>query len=103
MGTGSAQSRAAYRPWVIVSDSAHPFSGEECIALAMTTTRHHDGVEVPDGAWVEGGSDVDSYVSPWYVATIKLGDFDRQQRTLDEAVLTEAIEALHQFTPTATD
>lgn len=102
---GPAPNKAgpAYRPWVIVSNSSHPFSGEECIALAMTTTRHRDGIEVPAGAWVEGGSNVDSYVSPWYVATIKLGDLDRQQGTLDEAVLTDAIEALHRYTPPATD
>lgn len=98
MGTGPPQVRASHRPWVIVSDSSHPFSREECIALAMTTQRHRAGIEVPEDAWVEGGSDTDSYVSPWYVATIKTRDFDRQQGTLDDEILADAIEALHRYT-----
>lgn len=90
----------AYRPWLVVSDSSHPFSSEECIALAMTTQRHREGIEVPDSAWVQGGSNVDSYVSPWYVATIKHDDLDRHQGTLDGEAVTETVESLHRYTPT---
>lgn len=89
----------AYRPWVVVSDSDHPFSDHESIAVAMTTQQHAEGLEVPETAWVQGGSETQSYVSPWYVATIKHRDFDRQQGTLSEAVLADSIEALHRYTP----
>lgn len=102
-GPAPHKSGPAYRPWVVVSDSTHPFSREECIALALTTTRHPAGIEVPDDAWVEGGSDTDSFVSPWYVATMKTRDFDRQQGILDDSILTEAIVALHQYTPIASE
>lgn len=45
------------------------------------------GIAVPEWAWIEGGSNTDTYVSPWYVATIKFRDFDRQQGTLAEDIL----------------
>lgn len=89
----------AYRPWLLANDDSHPFAHTECIALAMTTTEHPEGIAVPDTAWVEGGSDVQSYISPWYVATIKHRDFDNQQGTIGGPFLTWAVEALHEYTP----
>lgn len=89
----------AYRPWVIVSESTHPFSHTECIALAMTTQQHAEGIEVSDSAWVRGGSNKTSYISPWYVATIKYSDFDRQQGELNADTVVEAVEDLHRYTP----
>lgn len=89
----------AYRPWVVVSDSSHPFSEVECIALAMTTRRHAGSVDVPHRAWRRGGSEKRSYISPWYVATIKHRDLDRQQGTLTDSVLRKAVSALHRYTP----
>lgn len=89
---------SAYRPWVIVSDDSHPFPTEECIALAMTTKRHREGIPVPDRAWAEGGSKRDASISPWYVTTVKLDDLDRQQGVLDEGIVDEAVAALHEYT-----
>jgi hypothetical protein len=65
----------------------------------MTTQQHTDGIEVPDTAWVRGGSNKRSYISPWYVATIKYSDFDRQQGTLDADTVADAVEDLHRYTP----
>lgn len=58
------ESSPAYRPWLVVSDDAHPFADEECIVVALTTTAHEDGIAMPDDAWTAGGSETDSYVSP---------------------------------------
>lgn len=102
-GPAPHKSGPAYRPWVIVNDSSPPFSETECIALAMTTQQHTAGIEVPDTAWVRGGSNKRSYISPWYVATIKYSDFDRHQGDLSTSVVTDAIEDLHQYTPAATE
>lgn len=89
----------SYRPWVIVSDATHPFSHTECIALAMTTQQHTAGIVVPDDAWIRGGSAKQSYISPWYVATIKHRDLDRQQGELEPTTVDEAADHLHQYTP----
>lgn len=89
----------AYRPWLVVSDDSHPFAHTECIGLGMTTTEHAEGIAVPDAAWVAGGSNVDSYISPWYVTTLKLRDLDNHQGTIDPELVTTAVEALHGYTP----
>ena len=90
----------AYRPWLVVSDQSHPFADIESIVVGMTTQQHEDGIQVPDDAWVRGGSRKRAYISPWYVTTIKDRDLDDHQGTLSQPLVTEAIEALHQYTPT---
>ncbi|MFC7133572.1 MULTISPECIES: type II toxin-antitoxin system PemK/MazF family toxin [Salinibaculum] len=97
-GPAPHKSGPAYRPWVVVTGSSHPFAETECIALAMTTQRHNAGITVRDGDWLEGGANKQSYISPWYVTTIKHRDFDRHQGTLAESVVTEAVNQLHQHT-----
>jgi len=89
----------AYRPWLIVSDSSHPFADVESIVVGMTTQHHPDGIAVPDDAWIEGGSRKRAYISPWYVTTIKGRDLDDQQGTLAQPLVAEATEALHKHTP----
>jgi hypothetical protein len=44
----------AYWPWLILSTDGHPFAGEECLAVVMTTQAHNEGITVPEGAWVMG-------------------------------------------------
>ncbi|SDQ32299.1 type II toxin-antitoxin system PemK/MazF family toxin [Natronobacterium texcoconense] len=97
-GPAPHKSDGAYRPWLVVSDSSHPFSADECIVVAMTTQNHPDGIPVPDEAWTRGGSNKEAYVSPWYVTTIKHRDLDNQQGELADALVAEAIEALHGYT-----
>jgi hypothetical protein len=60
-GPAPHKSGPAYRPWVIVSESSHPFAETECIALAMTTQHHAAGIAVPDSAWIRGGANKKSY------------------------------------------
>ncbi|RQH01946.1 type II toxin-antitoxin system PemK/MazF family toxin [Natrarchaeobius oligotrophus] len=97
-GPAPHKANSAYRPWLVVSDTSHPFGSEECIAIGMTTQDHPDGIAVPDEAWVRGGSKKDAFVSPWYVTTIKQRDLDNQQGTLANSLVADAIEALHGYT-----
>ncbi|MBX0287050.1 type II toxin-antitoxin system PemK/MazF family toxin [Haloarcula salinisoli] len=100
-GPAPHKSGPAYRPWVVVSDRTQPFAHTECIGLAMTTQQHESGITVPEDAWVRGGSQKQSYISPWYTATLKHRDLDRQQGTLDSALVATAIEAFHSYTAAA--
>lgn len=97
-GPALHKSSPAYRPWVIVSTDTHPFADTECIAVAMTTQQHAEGIPVPDDAWIRGGSNKQAYISPWYVTTIKHRDCDRQQGALEDELIAEAIEQLHAYT-----
>lgn len=64
----------------------------------MTTTQHEGGISVLEGDWIHGGSETDSYISPWYVNTIKHRDLGRQQGSLAEPVVAEAVTELHRYT-----
>ena len=99
-GPAPFKATANYRPWLIVNDDSHPFANEECIALAMSTRRHHDSIAVAKDDWIDGGSDVDSFISPWYVNTIKRHAFDNRQGTLPDRLVHRAMDALHGYTPT---
>lgn len=98
-GPAPHKSSPAYRPWLVVSDMSHPFADVECIVVAMTTQNHPDGIAVPDEAWVQGGSEKDAYVSPWYVTTIKQGDLDNQQGGLANSLVADVVEALRSYIP----
>ena len=98
-GTAPHKSNAAYRPWLIISDDAHPFAGEESIVVALTTQQHPDGIAVLEDDWVRGGSDKDAFISPWYVTNMKHRDIDNLQGVVSEAIITEAISELRRYTP----
>lgn len=98
MGPAPHKSSAAYRPWLVIGDDTHPFAHTECLCLALSTQEHPQSIEIPDGAWVCGGSREDAYASPWYVTTMKHRDLDDQQGTLSNDVLESAVDALHRYT-----
>lgn len=64
MGTRATQGHALVPPVGDPEYSQHPFAEVECIAAAMTSRDHPEGIEVPADAWVDGGSSTRSYVSP---------------------------------------
>ena len=97
-GPAPHKSNPAYRPWLIISDSTHPFASEESIVVAMTTKQHAAGIAVLDDDWVRGGSDKDAYVSPWYVTNMKHRDIDDLQGVLSETVVKKAIKQLQNYT-----
>lgn len=97
-GPAPHKSSPSYRPWVVISDETHPFSHTECIALAMTTRQHDGAISVPVDSWRRGGSKKETCISPWYVATIKHRDLDRQQGELETSAVTRAVDELHSYT-----
>lgn len=98
-GPAPHKSSPAYRPWLVVSTDDHPFADEECIAVALTTTAHDDGIAVPDDAWTAGGSRKRAFASPWYLTTVKTSTFDRQQGTLDDDFVDRVARAVHEYVP----
>lgn len=98
-GPAPHKSSPAFRPWLVASTSDHPFADEECIAVALTTTPHDEGIEVPDDAWIAGGSRKRAFASPWYVTTIKKDTFDRHQGTLAASFVDRVATALHEYVP----
>jgi len=65
------------RPWLVLSTDNHPFHGEEYLVVGITTTPRPAAIELSTTAWELGGLPKDSYVSPWFVTTIKHSDIEQ--------------------------
>lgn len=62
---------APKRPYLIVSNSTHPFHGQEYVAAVITTTPRREAIELTSGRIERGKLPRQSFVSPWSVTTLK--------------------------------
>lgn len=83
--------RGSDRPWLVVSDEEHPFHGEEYLVVGITTTERDDAFELRDDDWTVGGLPRQSYVSPWFVTTIKHASISRGVGELDPSLVDEIV------------
>ena len=79
-----------YRPYVCLSDDTHPFSDEEALYAAITTTRRAVAIPLTDADFTTGGLPRESYVNPWTIATIRHADIQHEEGYLVDAT-TETI------------
>jgi mRNA-degrading endonuclease toxin of MazEF toxin-antitoxin module len=80
------------RPWLVLSDASHPFHGEEYVCATMTTTEREIAISVGRSDWVDGGSDVRSFVSPWSPMTVKHEAVRKRQGTVRKSVVRRVAE-----------
>lgn len=79
-----------YRPFVCLSDDTHPFSDEEALYAAVTTTQRAVAIPLTDDDFVTGGLPRASYVNPWTIATFRHADMQGKEGQLVEET-TETI------------
>jgi mRNA-degrading endonuclease toxin of MazEF toxin-antitoxin module len=83
-----------YRPYVCLSDDTHPFSDEEALYAAVTTTQRAVAIPLTDDDFTTGGLSRESYVNPWTIATIRHADIQHEEgRLVDTTTETIAQEA----------
>lgn len=82
-GPAPFKGSGVYRPWLVLSEDSHPFSGVECIAVGLTTTAHECGIRITSRDWTDGGTFRESYVSPWYPTTLEHADAGEWQGLVD--------------------
>ncbi|SNR37952.1 hypothetical protein [Halorubrum vacuolatum] len=83
-----------YRPYVCLSDESHPFSDEEALYTAVTTTQRPVALPLDEEDFVSGGLPRESYVNPWTIVSIRHSDIRHEEgRLAEEAVATIAAEA----------
>lgn len=87
----------AARPYLVASTERHPFHGEECIAVVVTTTAREEAVELGPNAFVVGELPRLSYVSPWNPVTLKHFAIDKHVATVEDSVVTEVVEQLNTY------
>lgn len=79
------------RPSPVVSTEAHPFHGEEYVALGVTTREQNEAL---DDEWVMGSTSTPerSYVNPWSLVTIKHASVSGGQGRLRAGFVDKAVE-----------
>ncbi len=82
----------SFRPYVCLSDNTHPFSDEEALYAAITTTRRAVAIPLGDGDFVSGGLPRDSYVNPWTVVVIRHTDMEGKEGHLTETTTEKIAE-----------
>lgn len=78
-----------HRPYVCLTDDRHPFSDEEALHAAVTTTERSMAVPLADGDFETGGLPRESYVNPWTVTSLRHADIaGTEGRLTDDTVET---------------
>jgi mRNA-degrading endonuclease toxin of MazEF toxin-antitoxin module len=65
-----------------VSDDSHPFSDEECLVAAVTTTARDEALELRPERFASGALPRESSVSPWVVTTLKTAAIQSEMATV---------------------
>lgn len=81
-----------HRPYVCLSDDTHPFSDEEALYVAVTTTRRSVAVPLSDDDFETGGLPEDSYVNPWTITSLRHADIVEQHGQLTDEVVGTIID-----------
>ena len=81
-----------HRPYVCLSDDSHPFSDEEALYAAVTTTRRAVAIPLGDDDFVSGDLSRESYVNPWTVVVIRHADIERKEGRLAETTTEKIAE-----------
>lgn len=89
--------RQSGRPWLVVSTDAHPFHGEEYVVAGLTTTERSEAVELTEEAWAVGGLPRTSYVSPWFLTTLKHADIERGVGEITEDTAKEILQEVRSY------
>lgn len=86
------------RPFLIVNTDAHPFHGEQYLAMTLTTRTWYDGtIPLDDEDFVEGDVPEDSSVVPWGVASPGTADVTDRFGRVESATVDEAVDALTSY------
>lgn len=87
-----------HRPYICLSDERHPFSDEESLYAAVTTTARIEAVRLTGPDFECGTLPRESYVNPWTIVSIRHADTDgaaaRLRPGVVDRIATEAARYL---------
>lgn len=88
----------AARPFLVVNTDAHPFHGEQYVAVTLTTrTWYDDTLPLPDDAFVEGGVPEESSIVPWGVSSPGHADVTDRFGCVATSTVDETVEQLFAY------
>lgn len=84
------------RPYLVVSDEAHPFAGEEYLAALVTTTERDPAIPLA-GEYVEGELPYESFVNPWNVLTLKDSAVRKRVAQASQQVVSATADEIYEY------
>lgn len=87
----------ATRPWLVLNDETHPFSEEQYMAVALSTSGYDTAVPIRDDDWIEGGTPRRSYVLPWAVHSPQHRFVEFRQGRLAGSVIERVVDDLIEY------
>lgn len=87
------------RPYLIVSNTSHPFAGKQYIALGITTKEYTESLPLA-GAFETGTLNRESFVSSWAVVSLQDIDVDRAVARVTDELIAAAVDKMMQYTRT---
>jgi mRNA-degrading endonuclease toxin of MazEF toxin-antitoxin module len=88
---------APKRPYVVLSNSTHPFHGQEYVAAVITTTERHNAIELTPERIERGSLPRRSFVSPWSVTTLKDAVIDTQPAQVTGETVDDTRRELNKY------
>lgn len=83
------------RPFVIVNTGAHPFHGEQYVAMTLTTRSWYDEtIALSSEDFVEGGLPKRSFVVPWGISSPQHTDIETYLGRLSTAAVDAAVREM---------
>lgn len=89
--------RGSDRPWLVVSDDAHPFHGEAYLVVGITITERKGAIELQADDWTIGGLPKRSYVSPGFITPLKHTSIIQGVGQLESNVVDEIVTESTQY------
>lgn len=87
--------RESGRPFLIANTDAHPFVGEQYVAVTLTTRTWYDGtIPLAEEDFVEGGVPKDSFVGLWGVVSPACSDITDWFGRISQEVVDETVAEL---------
>lgn len=85
------------RPWLVVSNEAHPNRGEQFIAVAVSTKEYEGSLALEPDVWERGGVPRQSFVSPWAVHSPRIEDLVAWQGRVTDDLVERVVDELETY------
>jgi PemK-like protein. len=88
------------RPYLLLSNEAVPFHGEEYIAAVITSTARNAALELTESRFERGELPRTSFVSPWSILTLKDCMITKQPAEVTDETVSEVQQELNSYLKT---
>lgn len=86
------------RPWLIISNTDHPYLGTEYLATPLTTKQDPRRVRVAPEDFIEGGLKEVSYVTAWTYTSLREDNMEEVAGIVKDYIVDEVRETFMRFT-----